>query len=223
MVAFPRLDAFEVFGVEAHSLSSSSFSPCTSLLWVGVRLFLCMRLVSTMSSPLHAAIGSVIPLHAAGFDYVESAACGYRFGHRDDLVVLCGFQGMHYCSFDSSRIRAIWAQVLSAAMGAKAIKAGKGAKVIKGAGKSSKVIKGSKGGNGCKGRGKQTLKKPASSGEGHVMKRPAAAVGSLEERLNLQSNCKVSGYTHVGNIFVESSMLLSTGLSTQSQAGHSSE
>ena len=79
------------------------FSPCTSLLGVGVRLFLCMRLVSTMSSPLHAAICwafslhaagldyvesaacglicSAIPLHAAGFDSVESAACGYRFGH----------------------------------------------------------------------------------------------------------------------------------------------
>ena len=77
------------------------------------------------------------------------------------------------------------AQVLSAAMGAKVIKAGKGAKVIKGAGKGSKVIKGSTGGKGGKGRGKQTLKKPASSSEGHVMKRPAAAVDSPEERLKL--------------------------------------
>ena len=70
-------------------------------------------------------------------------------------------------------------------MGAKVIKGCKGAKGIKGAGKGSKVIKGSKGGKGGKGRGKQTLKKPASSGEGHVMKRPAAAVDSPEERLKL--------------------------------------
>ena len=123
--------------------------------------YLCMRLVSTRSSPLHAAIGSAISTISSFF--VVSRAC------------ITAALILHESG-------AIWAQVLSAAMGAKVIKAGKGAKVIKGAGKGSKVIKGSKGG---KGRGKQTLKKPASSGEGHVMKRPATAVDSPEERLKL--------------------------------------
>ena len=126
--------------------------------------YLCMRLVSTRSSPLHAAIGSAIATISSFF--VVSRAC------------ITAALILHESG-------AIWAQVLSAAMGAKVIKGGKGAKVIKGAGKGSKLINGSKGGKGGKGRGKQTLKKPASSGEGHVMKRPAAAVDSPEERLKL--------------------------------------
>ena len=59
-MAFGRLEALEVYGVEPHSLSSSSF----------FSVYFSLR-----------GWSSAIPLHAAGFDYVESAACGYRFGH----------------------------------------------------------------------------------------------------------------------------------------------
>ena len=82
--------------------------------------YLCMRLVSTMSSPLHAAIGSAIASSSSFLAVSRACITAALILHES---------------------AAIWAQVLSAAMGPKVIKACKGAKPSK---EQAKALKSSK-------------------------------------------------------------------------------